>query len=372
MFSHFKNYAFLLLALVVCAALDFAFQTGGSFSVIGITGAMAAATPTPAARGRGYIERANLLTAVPLNGNAPTVYSKEFPMGEGWYKMTIRTNIALTVGTGTTPIAEGELLICKNILFRTDRGEIVCNLPGRAVYKIATYLTGQPPRKDAIAAATATYRVNYPLIFADMKMNRPEDTILDTNRYNSVTLQMTMGGVADLLGSVGTSSVILTMDVEVERSLGLLPPEAQPYFVISYDFRPPVDASQLTNIECEKSADASIKRLYIHSSANGSSGVPFSGTNADDVQNIVTFKDQNRFIEKERIHAMIQDMNKVDAALESVIAGIEVLDFVRDGAIQSALATGNKSVLQYSWTNQGTVAANDIVTLAAEMIRTLK
>jgi hypothetical protein len=333
---------------------------------------LALTAATPASKGRGYIERANVLTGVGLNNSAPTVFGKEIPLGEGWYKATIRYNLAVTIGTGTTPIAEGELLICQNVMLRTDRGEILCNLPGRALYKIATYLTGQPPRKDAIAAATATYRVNLPIIFADNKMNRPEDTILDTNRYNSITLQMTMGGVAQLFTTVGTSSVIQTMDMEVERSLGQLPKEAQPYFHVSFDFRQPVDAATTTNIELEKSPDAAIKRLYVHSSSGGTAGLPFGGVNADDVQSIITLKDQNRFIEKERIHAMIQDMNKLDAMLETIIVGIEVFDFVRDGAIQSALATGNKSVLQYSWTNVAGVAANDIVTLAAEMVRSLK
>jgi hypothetical protein len=58
--------------------------------------------------------------------------------------------------------------------------------------------------------------------------------------------------------------------------------------------------------------------------------------------------------------------------LESLIAGVEVYDFVIDGSVSSALATGNKSVLQYSWVNQGGVGANSIVTVATEMLRTLK
>lgn len=326
----------------------------------------------PGPGGRGYTERANVITGAPININAATPFSKELPVGEGWYKMTVRVNIVFVVGTGTTPITEGELLFIKNVFLRTDRGEIICNLPGRALYKIATYITGQAPNKNAIAAASATYRVTLPIFFADFGMQRPEDTILDTSRYNAVTLQVTLGGVADLLTTVGTSSVTATMDVEIERSLGMLPKKAKPFFTISYDFRPPVDANSLTNIELEKSADMAIKRLFVHSGTSGSSGVPFSGVNADTIQNIVTLKDQNRFIEKERIHAMIQDMNKMDAKLEAILSGMEVMDFVRDGSILAALATGQKSVLQYGWTNQGGVGANSFVTTAPEMIRTLK
>lgn len=323
-------------------------------------------------KGRGYIERANVLTAAALANSSPTVFTKEFPLGEGWYKMFLRLNIVIVIGTGAGAVTEGELLYIKNVFLRTDRGEILCNLPGRALFKIGAYLLGTLSYKDAIAAASATYRVTLPIIFADPNMNRPEDTVLDTSRYSTVTLQVTLGSTSDLYTAPGTATATTSLDVEVERSLGPLPVEAKPYFHISYDFRPPVDASSLTFIDLERSPDASLKRLYVHSCASGTAGVPWSGTNADDVQNIVTIKDQNRFIEKERTHAMIQNMNKIDSSLESVLAGVEVFDFVKDKAIQSALATGNKSVLQYGWTNQAGVAANDLVCAAAEMIRSLK
>jgi hypothetical protein len=322
--------------------------------------------------GRGYVERANVITGAALTANGQTTFSREFPMGEGWYKAWLRFNFGVTIGTGAGPVTEGELLAIKNVLLRTDRGEMLCNLPGRALYKIATYREGTPPRKDAIAAATATYRVGIPIYFADFAMDFPNDTILDTARYNSVSLQLTMGGLADLLGAPGTATLAITFDMEIERSYGKLPAPAQPKFHISYDFRPPVDASVTQNIDVERSSDMSVKRLYVHSGTTGTGGVPFSGANADTIQNVILLKDQNRFIEKDRIHGFIQDMNKLDAGLEVTIVGLEVYDFVRERSIAGALATGDKSVLQYSWTNQGGVGANSIVTLAAEMIRTLK
>lgn len=322
--------------------------------------------------GRGYIERANIITGAALNVNGITPFTKEMPMGEGWYKMWLRFNETVVIGTGTTPIAEGELSIIKNIMLRTDRGEILANLPARGLYKIATYKLGSPPRKDAIAAASATYRVTIPILFSDEYMNRPEDTVLDTSRYNSCFLQVTVGGVADLFTTVGTSSVTVTMDAEIERSLGVLPDKAKPIFHASYDYRPPVDANTTQSIDIERSADMSIKRAFVFSGTGGTGGVPFSGVAADTIQSYATIKDQNRFIEKERLHAMIQDINKSDQSLEAIITGLEVYDFVRDRAIASALATGEKSVLQYVWTNQGGVGANSIVTFAGEMIRTLK
>lgn len=321
---------------------------------------------------RGYVERANLVTGATLNVNGNTVFSRELPVGEGWYKTKVRVNIALTVGTGTGPISEGELRFIRAIYFRTDRGEIICNMPARGLYKFATYLTGQTPRKDAIAAANGTYRVNILIIHADPRMMRPEDTILDTSRYNSLQLQITLGTVSDLLSTPGTATVTATADIEVERSFGRLPDQAKPIGFMSYDYRQPVDANSTTLIDMERSADMSVMRVLVHSSSSGTAGLPFSGDNADDVQDVVTIKDETRFIEKERKHEMIQDINKEDANLESVLAGYEIFDFVRDGSIASAMATGNKSVLQYTWTNKAGVAANDIVTLATQSIRTLK
>lgn len=322
--------------------------------------------------GRGYVERATLISGATLNLNGQTTFSKEFPMNSGWYKMLLRFNNVFTVGTGTTPIAEGELLIVKSILLRTDRGEILCNLPGRALYKMAHYRNEAAPRSDAIAAASATYRTTLPIYFADEFMLRPEDTILDTSRYNSITLQVTMGTVADLLTTVGTSSAAYTLDCSVERSLDMLPTEAKPLFHVNYDYRNPVDANSTTIIDLERSADMSVKRLFVFAGTSGTAGIPCSGVASDAIQNVINLKDQSRFIEADRIHAMIQDQNIMDQGLAARITGLEVFEFVRDRSIAAALATGSKSVLQYAWTNQGGVGANSIVTLFAEMVRTLK
>lgn len=321
---------------------------------------------------RGYTEVANVISGAALTVNGSTTFSREFPTGEGWHKMNLRVGFVVTIGTGAGPVTEGELLAITGVLLKTDRGELICNLPGRALYKIATIKAGSPPRKDAIAAASATYYVNLPIYFVDRNLVRPEDTILDTSRYSSVSLQITLGGLANLFTTPGTATLTATLDVDIERTFGALPKESKPLFHVSYDFRPPVDANTTTSIDLERSPDMSVKRFYIHSGTSGTAGTPFSGTNSDAVQNVINLKDQNRFIHKDRIHVMIRDHNKDMYSLESVLTGVEVLDFVRDGSLASCLATGDKSVLQYTWTNQGGVGANSIVTVAHEAIRTLK
>lgn len=324
---------------------------------------------------RGNAEPVNLIAGQTLVPNAKTVFSDPLPVGEGWYRAMIRVGIVFVVGTGTTPITEGELNFIKNVFLKTDRGEIICNLPGRALYKIASFKAGiAAPRKDAIAAASATYYVNLPIWFADhvRLMDRPEDTILDTKRYSSVTLEITLGTVADLLTTVGTSSVTATLDMEVVRTKGNLPKGGEPVAVVAYDFRNPVDAATRQEVFLERAQDLALKRLYIHSSTSGTAGIPFSGTNSDAIINVLQVKDQSGFIVKDRIHRMIQEANQVDFQLESILTGMECIDFVQEGSLQAALATAGKSLLQVQWTNQGGVGANSIITVAQEGIRSLK
>lgn len=318
------------------------------------------------------IQIVNVINGAALNIGNRKIFTDEFATGPGYYMMKMRVGITLAVGTGTGAIAEGELRFVKNITMRTDKGELLCNLPGRALYKIAVMKSGALPRKDAIAAANGTYYVDIPLWFVDQMLMRPEDTILDTNRYNSITLEVTCGTVADLLTSVGTAAVTATLDVEVEQSMGLLPSEALPIAHIGYGYMPPVDASVTTTINLDKSSDLFYKRLITHASANGSAGEPFSGTNADDVQNLESIEDQAGFIVKQRVHEMIQNRNKDDYSLESVIAGSTIFDFVPDGSMSSALWSGDKAKLAYSWNNKAGVAAGDIVTVAYEGYRTLR
>lgn len=327
---------------------------------------------------RGYVEVAQVITGAALNNSGQGSFSREFPMGEGWYAAYLRFNLTVVIGTGAGPVAEGELLYIKNVLLKTDRGEILCNLPGRALYKIATVLHGTAPQKDAIAAASATYRVTLPIIFADMLMLRPEDTILDTSRYNSVSLQVTLGALTDLFTAPGTATLATTLDVDIERSNGVLPGDpnkpgdgGRPIAHVNFDSRPPVDAASSQFIDIERSAEMSVKRLFVHSGSSGTAGVPWSGANADTIQNVIQVKHQNGFIEKDRIHVMVLDKNKMDYALETRLAGVEVYDFVKDRSIASALATADKSVLQYTWTNAA-APANSIVTLTQEAVRTLK
>jgi hypothetical protein len=292
-------------------------------------------------------------------------------MGHGWLAMWIHIAVVVTIGTGTGVISDGLLRLVKKILLKTDRGELICNLPGRALFYIATYRMGVRPQLTTLAAASATYDIYLPIFFTDEDMIRPEDTILDTSRYKSVDLEIQLGGVADLFSTVGTSSITASVDVDVERTYGALPPEAKPLYFVNYDSRPPQDASVNPNIELEKSPDLSYKRLFLFTGASGAAGIPWSGDANDTYPQRTNIQDQDRFIEKDRIHTFVQALNKSIAQLETVLPGVEIYDFTMDKTIFSALSSGDKSALQLALTQSG-AAANAIMTLSHEGVRLLK
>lgn len=355
------------------AVLAFAILGAMSFYFDPLTTSGAVLAAAAAVKTRRDLEIFYHLRGVALTTNGVITFGKDFPLGEGWYRIVLRWVIDITIGTGAGPIAEGELSIIKSIVIRTSAGEMLCNLPGRALWKIAVERGGTLPRKDAIAASTGTYAVDLPIYFADEYMKRPEDTILDTSRYSSISLDITCGGLADLYTAPGTAVLnSVKLDMEIERTKGRLPRQALPIFHVFYGSAQSQDASVQTFIDIDRAPDIAYKRFLAHASANGVAGGVFTGANADDVQFIESIVDQSGDIVRERIHEMIQNMNKNDYSLEAVLAGITVFDFVRDGSINSALYPGDRSRLQYKWVNKAGVAAGDIVSLAFEAVRGLK
>src|SRR2546427_13244947 len=116
---------------------------------------------------RGYIETITVTRNKPLTTGGLTRISDELPMGHGWHYLKLRINEIVTIGTGSGPITESELLVVKNVRFTTDKGEVIYNIPGRALYKIGTWKSGSPLRKDPMAASSSTYRVDFMLNFSE-------------------------------------------------------------------------------------------------------------------------------------------------------------------------------------------------------------
>lgn len=341
---------------------------------------------------RGYIETANVISAASLastTGGGRTTFTKELPLGEGWYMMNLLFRFSLTVGTAATTNTESLLRYIKNIQLRTSRGETIVDLPGVALFEIAKHKAGTAPMAytDAapatqvsgytMPATTAVYNVEIPIYFADLKWS-PEsfntDTVLDTARYSSVTLDVTVGAFTDLFDSPGTMTMINTLDVEIVRSKGPLPAEARPIAHIQYQYRQPVDAFTTTLVDLERSTDLWLRRLYVHT-VTGGAAVPFGSVDAvrsDVVLDTTSLQDQAGYIVKQRRYNQVRVENKRTYSLETPSVGFNVLDFIQDRSNNSALYTGNKSILQYTYTPISGLASGSYVTVATEAHRTLK
>lgn len=339
--------------------------------------------------GRQIIERHNLVTAAPLSAGNRAIFSKELPVGEGWHSLILRFNFAVTIGTGTGPVIDGLYKAIRNLYMRTDRGEILANCPGKFWYFLNLVRFGTPPRSTPLAAASATYSCMVVVPFVDKKTMNPNDTILDTSRYSSMNLELNMGTIADLFTTPGTATVTMTVDIDVIKTRGLLPPEenARPRFHVSYDQRQPVDASVTTSIDLETSPDLAYKRLYITSVTDGVAGLPFYGTFADTVLDALTLSDQSSDIMRNVNYKMLQSDNALRYGFDvgstpttpsypinypTGFLGLAVLSFIGEGeSLNSSLYSGDKSQLLLKWTN-ATAPALSIVTLGTESIRELK
>lgn len=310
---------------------------------------------------RGKSEFVEVFRGMSCPVSSTTRFSTQFPLGEKWVRMLLNFHITLTVGTGTGALAEGELRVIRGITFRTDRGELICNgVPGRLLYRIDQIKSKTAGAKDAIAAASATYDVAIPIWFKDPDMRDPYQFLLDTARYGAVNLEVQIGSVADLLGVVGTASVVVTVDCAVERMLGKFEANQQVSVFKEYGIRAPVDPTSLQTIEYERTQGFALQRIGIFTTTGSSSGVPFSGDASNAVIADLTFDDGalpfNRLLEK-----TIRNDVKARYQMESATSGFYLHDFCADNIASSANYTGNKSRSGWRWTN-GTLPATPQVT----------
>jgi hypothetical protein len=123
-----------------------------------------------------------------------------------------------TIGTGTTIIPEGDLSIVRKINYYTNTDDRpLNNLNGRSAFHLAKYENGGVgPARVAFAAANGTYTSHIPINFVNNCAYRPDDTAFRLYGYKSITLELDMGGVGDLLTTPGTAACVMTCDIMFE------------------------------------------------------------------------------------------------------------------------------------------------------------
>ena len=307
-----------------------------------------------------------------LNLGGPNPITADIPMGggEGWLGLLLEFIYTIVIGTGTTAISEGELGIIRNITFKTDVDGESHILTGRAAYRYNHFIEILPSNKDAIAAASADYRVTVPILFADMMSGNPYETILDTGRYKSCELNPSMGSIADLLGTPGTATVTAKLNCSViktkERLLDWQKPVAYPYIksLGQTDY-----TGLLRNLE--RSPDLRMRRLFWMLTTASTAGVPFSGTPADDSIKNVSIEHQAGYEYKKVIRQQLADEFAKHFGVTRP-AGWYGFDFMKDGDLSNAFLTDPDFVskLQLTWeTDSGTAA---MVNTLLDGVRALK
>ena len=319
--------------------------------------------------------RKNLYNGVALNinsnGAGKTTFTQNWPKGPAIYGLAMTFTFTLTAGTASGPITDGILNYISQILFQGDNNEIfIDNVSARALMMGPSIVqNGTVPNFDQIAATSGTYVVTCRVNFADPRSVRPADTFIDTRRYSSMKLTITLGSLSDLFTNPGTASMTGTISIGVLQSQKDLPKGLTTIGYPSYFFAPYEDVTEQTYIDLVRAEDVWYKRLYIQAASAG--GGAWEGPNDDSIVDTVTLSSTDETWENGTVWTDLQNENKDQYNLESVMTGRVVIDFMSDLSNKSALFSMRNN-LKLSWVNDAGVAAGDTVSVLCESYRSLR
>ena len=329
---------------------------------------------------RGNYELVEIVRAYTLVIGGPTYISSPIPVNNPVVAAIMRVNISLTLGTGSGAISEGELLFTKAISFRSDKNEyFLKNVPGRGLYRMNQIEFGTAGQKDNIAATTGTYTVVYILPFCDFSMKYPYDTVFDPEGrgYKSVELAITTGTVADLLSTVGTSSVTATLDLEfIQMREVIVPGGLKPRYVREIGNVAPVSLSAQLFLDLERSPDLAYTGFLLGTDNAATIGVPFSGIPANTVLTDITLETNNSYPMKSIQWTLKNYLDKFRVAEATFPVGriyVDMLGFDRmsqDGSYQGALYSAKYGKLRFNST-VGTLSTSQL-SCVYDSIRDLK
>jgi hypothetical protein len=318
-------------------------------------------------------EKKTIIDEADLTVGGIKTFSAEFPMGRIWNRMILRFTMVLANTTGTGALTDALLRIVENILIETSRDGNVANVPGRFFHRRAQVVNGgTPPVLDAFAVTAGTYRWQIIIDFADPRMQIPSWSALDTRRYKSVSLSLSMGGVSRLMSAVGDSSITsLKLSVDLEMPKGMLHPNLAPKFLPYFKSKPGVDPNVRQALDLDVADDLAVKRLFLLTTDSNSA--PWQGGADSAVLNKISIEDDNGFLGVQGVKDdMIQRSNVLDYSIDggALITGLYVVDYVTTGDIDDAVLTAGKSKYEVNWTND--VPAGKFVHSAIDAVRGLK
>lgn len=255
----------------------------------------------------------------------------------GWFAAVLQFVISVVIGTGTGAKSESELLFFKNISFETDLDKESHNAPARPLYRFAQFMQQVAPAKDAMAAATADYRVQVPLFWGDPLSRDPHHTMLDNRRYEQAQVVVNCGTVADLFTTPGTAAITAKLEKATALKTNFdLPAGWAPKFYRYFKSLSAVDHTDLEQ-KIRRVPDLRTQRLLYMLATSATAGVPFSGTPVDAGITDVSF-DTGRQKEMDSLsRRYIADDNTRYYKLASRPTGWYMLDFMPEGDPEEAL-----------------------------------
>lgn len=145
--------------------------------------------------------------------------SKEFPLtGETWKGIRMAFKLTTTHAAENYPFELAGYYFLKNCVLTADGRQLV-QAPGAALYWLNALARGKAPFHQNVLAAAATYVYVLTIPFTWPKFNRrAEDLMFDSGAYSNVSLQLTVGGIADVFQTVSTATVSCAWDLSIIRT----------------------------------------------------------------------------------------------------------------------------------------------------------
>jgi hypothetical protein len=335
------------------------------------------------------LETRTLLTGQPLVPGGQFTFDRFQLDGMGLRK--IRLHLSVTTSAGAAdPITWGAYQFIKGIWLHNDRDEYYFKgVPGMALFRSNSYkfFDGCQPFHQPVLAAAGTYRavLDLPLVFP--QMFRPEDTVVETKNLNRLTLELSLGTIADILVTPAANVLTATLGIEVigtRASIGVDkngvkdPESAKAYFYSFFETYPMHHADVQTVWDLNAAQDAALLGFLMYN--HGASGLPFIGSVAapgnDHVTN-VRFGDVNHqyligrdVLSFQQDRQEMLDFNRHGADLVSPITRLGEYPylFVKDGSMSEGYQTTFPARLEYD--NTTATDETDLLVWGIRKLRT--
>jgi len=296
-------------------------------------------------------ETITVLSADPFPQGQMKTYREQFPMGkEGYYLLRLNLKNTVVIGTGADPNALGGYLMLKNISFQTSKMEEPINCPGMGLYLFNHLFNSIEPFYDPILAADGAYETIIDIPFALPFLARQEDTIIDTSRYSHLSLQISLGTVADLFRTPGTATNLTTVDISLLRSKTCMDPDGygKPYFLPYIKHLPPFQAATKGYCDIESSEDLILFGFFAmaHDLATwGTVGTAFTGVPADVLDDITWRNQVMPFIQRQKLGWFKEERSQLSN--NRAFTGLYPHIFTREGSFKNAFYTGGQSEIKF-------------------------